>query len=82
MTGPHEATKGIVAVFDIFGYFDQTIQGADILAASDRHQKYKVFMPDWFNGSPCPAEWYRAAPLKGVTANQAGIRYPPNTEEK
>lgn len=24
----------------------------------------------------------RAAPLKGVTANQAGIRYPPNTEEK
>lgn len=57
MTGPHEATKGIVAVFDIFGYFDQTIQGADILAASDRHQKYKVFMPDWFNGSPCPAEW-------------------------
>ncbi|CAI7577815.1 unnamed protein product [Penicillium discolor] len=58
VTGPEEATKGIVAVFDIFGYFDQTIQGADILAASDQHQKYKVFMPDWFNGSPCPVEWY------------------------
>lgn len=24
----------------------------------------------------------RAAPLTGSTANQAGIRYPPNTEEK
>lgn len=24
----------------------------------------------------------RAAPLKKTTANQAGIRYPPNTEEK
>lgn len=57
MTGPEEATRGIVAVFDIFGYFDQTLQGADILATSDQHQKYKVFMPDWFNGSPCPAEW-------------------------
>ena len=62
MTGPEEATKGIVAVFDIFGYFDQTLQGADILSASDHHQKYKVFMPDWFNGSPCPAEWYNVLP--------------------
>jgi hypothetical protein len=44
-------------VFDIFGYFDQTIQGADILATSDEHHKYKVFMPDWFKGNPCPTEW-------------------------
>jgi hypothetical protein len=43
-------------VFDIFGYFDQTIQGTDILATSDEHHKYKVFMPDWFKGNPCPAE--------------------------
>lgn len=58
VTGPAEASKGIVAIYDIFGYFDQTIQGADILATSDDHAKYKVFMPDWFKGEPCPIEFY------------------------
>ncbi|KAA8636229.1 hypothetical protein SMACR_05023 [Sordaria macrospora] len=58
VTGPDEATKGIVVIYDIFGYFDQTVQGADILATSDDHTKYKVFMPDWFKGEPCPIEWY------------------------
>jgi len=57
VTGPEDATKGIVMIYDIFGYFDQTLQGADILATSD-HQKYKVFIPDWFAGEPCPIEWY------------------------
>jgi len=47
-----------VSVFDIFGYFDQTLQGADILANGDDHHKYAVFVPDWFNGEPCPIEWY------------------------
>lgn len=56
VTGPADATKAIVVVYDIFGYFDQTVQGADILAFSDDHQKYKVFMPDWFKGKPCPIE--------------------------
>ncbi|KAF9892667.1 hypothetical protein FE257_001069 [Aspergillus nanangensis] len=58
VTGPEDATRGIIAVFDIFGYFPQTLQGADILATSDNHHKYKVFLPDWFNGQPCPSEWY------------------------
>lgn len=57
MTGPSDATKAIVVIYDIFGYFDQTVQGADILAFSDE-QKYKVFIPDWFKGNPCPIEWY------------------------
>lgn len=57
VTGPEDADKGILAVYDIFGYFDQTLQGADILATSDANQKYKVFMPDWFKGKPCPIEW-------------------------
>ena len=52
MTGLDDATHGIISVYDIFAYMDQTLQGADILAT-----KYKVFMPDWFNGSPCPTEW-------------------------
>jgi hypothetical protein len=57
VTGPSDATKAIVVIYDIFGYFDQTLQGADILAHSDK-QKYKVFIPDWFKGNPCPIEWY------------------------
>ncbi|KAH7316480.1 Alpha/Beta hydrolase protein [Stachybotrys elegans] len=56
VTGPDDATKALVVVFDIFGFFDQTIQGADILAYSDHHQKYKIYMPDWFGGKPCPIE--------------------------
>ncbi|KAG4270724.1 hypothetical protein FPRO04_02705 [Fusarium proliferatum] len=58
VTGPVDAKKAIVVIYDIFGYFDQTLQGADILAFSDAHQKYKVFIPDWFKGSPCPIEIY------------------------
>ncbi|KAI1117988.1 alpha/beta-hydrolase [Nemania sp. NC0429] len=58
VTGPADATKGLVSVFDIFGYFSQTLQGADILATSDSQQKYKLFMPDWFNGKPCDIAWY------------------------
>lgn len=58
VTGPKDAEKGIVVIFDIFGYFDQTLQGADILAYSDEHTKHKVFMPDWFEGKPVPIECY------------------------
>ncbi|KAJ4393338.1 hypothetical protein N0V93_002546 [Gnomoniopsis smithogilvyi] len=57
ITGTEEPTKGIVSIYDIFGFFDQTIQGADILALNG-YQKYKVFMPDWFNGNAVPIEWY------------------------
>ncbi|KAH8169930.1 dienelactone hydrolase family protein [Sarocladium implicatum] len=56
VTGPKDATKAIVVIYDIFGYFDQTLQGADILAHSDESQKFQVFMPDWFKGKPCPIE--------------------------
>ncbi|KAI0837893.1 Alpha/Beta hydrolase protein [Hypoxylon sp. FL0890] len=58
VTGPKEATKGIIEIFDIFGYYPQTLQGADILATSDHKQQYKVFIPDWFKGEPCPLEWF------------------------
>lgn len=57
-TGPDDAKKGILVVYDIFGFFDQTVQGADILATSDHHNNYKVFIPDWFEGDACPIEWY------------------------
>ncbi|KAL6721829.1 hypothetical protein ACLMJK_000934 [Lecanora helva] len=53
-TGPSNATSAILIVFDIFGYFPQTIQGADILAHADANHQYQVFMPDFFYGKPLP----------------------------
>jgi len=57
VTGPDDATKAIIFIFDIFGYFPQTIQGADILAFSS-DTKYKVVMPDWFDDNPADITWY------------------------
>ncbi|KAF2753453.1 carboxymethylenebutenolidase [Pseudovirgaria hyperparasitica] len=57
-TGPSSAKKGILVVYDIFGYFPQTLQGADILATGDSHQNYQVFMPDFFEGKPADISWY------------------------
>lgn len=58
VTGPDDAENAIIVVYDIFGYFPQTIQGADILAYSDSDNKYKVYMPDLFNGAPADISWY------------------------
>jgi dienelactone hydrolase len=58
VTGHKDATRGIISIYDIFGFYPQTLQGADILATSDDHHKYHVFIPDWFKGDPCPIEWF------------------------
>lgn len=59
VTGPvKEAEKGILVIMDIFGFFDQTIQGADILATADHKNKYAVFLPDAFDGEPLPIELF------------------------
>lgn len=55
-TGPSDAKLGILVVYDIFGFFNQTLQGADILAHTD-DQKYQVFMPDFFEGKPADISW-------------------------
>ena len=57
-TGPSSAKQGILVVYDIFGFFPQTLQGADILATSDKGKEYKIFMPDWFEGQPADISWY------------------------
>jgi hypothetical protein len=44
--------------YDIWGYSPQVIQGADILATSDKDHQYQVFMPDFFDGEPCNRAWY------------------------
>jgi dienelactone hydrolase len=45
-------------IYDIFGYYPQTLQGADILSTSNDHQKYLVFVPDFFEGKPADISWY------------------------
>ncbi|KUJ14342.1 dienelactone hydrolase [Mollisia scopiformis] len=58
VTGPESAKLAILVIYDIFGYFPQTIQGADILATSDEKHQYQVFMPDFFEGNPADIAWY------------------------
>lgn len=44
-TGPGDAKSAILVVYDIFGFFPQTLQGADILATGDKEKPNQVFMP-------------------------------------
>lgn len=57
-TGPSSASQGILVIYDIFGFFPQTLQGADILAHSDKEHQYRIFIPDWFEGKPADISWY------------------------
>ncbi|KAG9024717.1 hypothetical protein FRB95_011156 [Tulasnella sp. JGI-2019a] len=47
-TGPTDTGKTILVFYDIFAFFPQTVQGADILAASTQSL---VLMPDFFRGA-------------------------------
>merc|ERR1711964_33639 len=58
VTGSSNASKGLLYIYDIFGYFPQSIQGADILPTSDKDNQYQVFIPDWFEGKPADISWY------------------------
>jgi len=54
VTGPDVSDNAIICVYDIFGYFPQTQQGADLIASA---LKTTVYMPDFFEPhSPFPAE--------------------------
>lgn len=57
-TGPADAKHAILIIYDIFGFFPQTLQGADILATSDKERSYQVFIPDFFEGKPADISWY------------------------
>ncbi|KAF9454996.1 dienelactone hydrolase [Macrolepiota fuliginosa MF-IS2] len=50
VTGPPKSENAIVCVYDIFGFFPQTQQGADMLSSA---LKTTVYMPDFFEpGDP------------------------------
>lgn len=84
VTGP-SSNLGIIFIFDIFGYFPQSLQGADILSTSHEHKKYRVFMPDWFDGHPADLSWY--PPKTDEQKEKLGnffstIAHPPSTAAK
>ncbi|RMZ81170.1 hypothetical protein DV737_g2637, partial [Chaetothyriales sp. CBS 132003] len=58
VTGPSDADTAIFLIYDIFGFFPQTIQGADILAASDKDRPKQVFIPDFWDGNAANIDWY------------------------
>lgn len=79
-TGSSSAKHGIFVIYDIFGYFPQTLQGADILAYGDKEKQYQVFMPDLFEGNPADITWYPPdTPEKGKKLGEffSGIAAPP-----
>ena len=57
IAGPKDAQKAIYLIYDVFGFTDPTLQGADILASKGQ-QKYLVIVPDLFDGQPIQPEWY------------------------
>ncbi|GAW11238.1 hypothetical protein ANO14919_005800 [Xylariales sp. No.14919] len=58
VTGPPDANKAILAAYDLFGFFPQIFQGADMLATRDTGQLYQVFMVGFFYDKPAKMEWY------------------------
>jgi len=58
VTGPSDAKTALLVVYDIFGFFPQTLQGADILAHGDKDNQRLVYMPDFFDGKPADISWY------------------------
>ncbi|KAJ7102314.1 hypothetical protein B0H15DRAFT_814111 [Mycena belliarum] len=73
----------IVCVYDIFGYFPQTLQGADIIASA---LKTVVYMPDFFEpDQPFPNENFPPTTDEGKKALQdffGGTANPPAAIKK
>lgn len=59
VSGPEDADKAILVLYDIFGFKNQILQGADLLAWGDKNSPKQVFMPDMFQESgPADIAWY------------------------
>ncbi|KAI9805028.1 MAG: hypothetical protein M1833_006332 [Piccolia ochrophora] len=86
VTGPSDAKYGLVLVYDIFGFFPQTLQGADILAYADKERQYRVFVPDFLDGKYADLSWFappetkeKSEKLGNLFANHGA---PPKNVEK
>jgi len=77
VVGPTDTGKAILVVYDIFGFFPQTLQGADILAET---VQARVVVADYLQGKAWPLDKFPPAndaekaelqSLFGTTANPA-----------
>jgi len=58
VTGDESSKHGIFVIYDIFGYFPQTIQGADILAYGNKERSTLVVMPDILENEYADISWF------------------------
>ncbi|WVQ84576.1 hypothetical protein IAT38_006730 [Cryptococcus sp. DSM 104549] len=57
VTGPEDAKHALVVIYDIFGFWDTTLQGSDILTGHlAKTFPTKVYMPDVFKGNAFPKD--------------------------
>ncbi|PQE05794.1 Dienelactone hydrolase protein [Rutstroemia sp. NJR-2017a BVV2] len=61
VVGPSPSPSAILLIYDIFGFWTQTLHGADTLsltATSTSPGGIKIFVPDWFDGEEADiANW-------------------------
>ncbi|KUI59570.1 hypothetical protein VP1G_06809 [Cytospora mali] len=55
VTGPADATRAVIDIYDVFGFASQTLQGADRLA--EHMGDTLVFIPDFLDGNYASHEW-------------------------
>jgi len=83
VTGPEKSENALVCVYDIFGFFPQTQQGADMLAAA---LKATVYMPDIFEPDhPFPIEKFPPKTNEDKAELQrffGGVASPPENVKK
>ncbi|ORX35390.1 hypothetical protein BD324DRAFT_582039, partial [Kockovaella imperatae] len=57
VTGPDDAKHALVVIYDIFGFWETTLRGADLLVSHLLLTRpTKIFMPDVYRGKPFPFE--------------------------
>jgi len=78
-TGPTDTGRAIVIIFDIFGFFPQTMQGADMMASSTNSL---VIMPDFFKGKPMDLSVYPPKSDDDRKAIQNFTKTTGNSEER
>ncbi|EFX00698.1 dienelactone hydrolase family protein [Grosmannia clavigera kw1407] len=57
IVGPENATKAVIDIYDVFGMWPQTLQGADLISALTGAL---VIVPDFFEGSAAGIDWIPA----------------------